>query len=346
MLKNDRFIRALRRLPVDRPPLWLMRQAGRYLPEYRALRARAPDFLSFCKQPELTCEAALQPWRRFDLDAAIVFSDILTVPDALGMSLAFVPGRGPVFQHPFRDYADLQRLKETEEAVASLSYVSQTTQLLFSALSRAIPIIGFAGSPWTVATYMVEGESSRMFTTIRTMLYKAPDLLHALLEKLTEVTIGYLKAQVASGAEAIMLFDTWGGILAHQEYKAFSLQYMQKIVDKLKNIVPVILFTKHAAPWLEALADTGCAGVGVDSTLCLPSVKACIGNRVALQGNMDPFLLFSKKETIQSAALDIMNTFGKTPGLIVNLGHGIDKDTPISGVEHLVEAVQTYKAGS
>eukprot|EP01059_Diplonema_ambulator_P025149 TRINITY_DN42141_c0_g1_i1.p1 TRINITY_DN42141_c0_g1~~TRINITY_DN42141_c0_g1_i1.p1 ORF type:complete len:326 (+),score=-58.89 TRINITY_DN42141_c0_g1_i1:205-1182(+) len=320
-----------------------MRQAGRYLPEYRALRAKATDFLDFCKQPELACEAALQPWRRFNLDAAIVFSDILTVPEALGMPLHFVLGEGPVFESPIRTSADLSLLKDTEEAVSRLQYVSETTKLLFRALGRAIPIIGFAGSPWTVATYMVEGGSSRTFSTIRTLLYKSPELLHALLDKLTAVTITYLNNQIIAGAEVIMLFDTWGGILAHDAYLSFSLRYMKKIIQHLPKSIPTILFTKQAAPWLESLADTGCSAVGLDATICLASAKARIGHLVALQGNMDPFLLFSSEQNIQNSALQIMDTFGSTPGLIVNLGHGIDKDTPIVSLEKLVTVVQNYQ---
>lgn len=345
-LENDRILRALQGLPVDRRPIWLMRQAGRYLPEYRELRKRVPDFMTFCKTPELACEATLQPLARFALDAAIVFSDILTLPDAMGMDLQFISGKGPIIHNPIRSKTDVDKLKPVD-MVSDLNYVMETIRLVTQEMGHKIPVIGFAGSPWTVATYMVEGQSNKLFSTIRSMVYQAPDILHALLRRLAKVTTEYLNAQIAAGARVVMLFDTWGGILAHQEYLEFSLAYMKDIAAQLTREIggqhiPIVFFTKNASPWLEQIAESGCDAVGIDSTIEMATAKERVGDRVALQGNLDPFLLFAKPNKIQQAVIDIIDGFGDGPGLVFNLGHGIDKNTPIDNVTLLVEAVHQY----
>lgn len=344
--KNNRLIDALLRRPVDRRPVWIMRQAGRYLPEYRELRKQVPDFMTFCKTPELACEATLQPLERFPLDAMIVFSDILTIPDAMGLDLSFVSEKGPVINNPIRSMDDLNKLKSVD-AAEDLDYVMEAIRLIVAEKGDEVPLIGFAGSPWTVATYMVEGQSSKMFSMIRKMLYQSPDLMHALLQKIAEVTAAYLNAQIAAGARAVMLFDTWGGILANQEYSEFSLAYMQFIASKLTRDVdgekiPVVFFTKNASPWLEVISESGCDAMGIDSTIDMATAKQRIGDRVALQGNLDPFLLFAKPEKIQQSVIDILDGFGTGPGLVFNLGHGIDRNTPIENVALMVEAVHQY----
>ena len=344
--ENDRIIRALLRQSVDRRPIWFMRQAGRYLPEYRELRKRVPDFMTFCKTPELACQATLQPLARFVLDAAIIFSDILTIPDAMGMDLQFVSGKGPIINNPIRSKEDVAALKPLD-VETDLNYVMEAIHLTHCEINDQVPIIGFAGSPWTVATYMVEGQSSKMFSIIRTMLYQSPDILHALLRRLAKATADYLNAQIAAGASVVMLFDTWGGILAHQEYLEFSLAYMKDIASQLTREVdgqrvPIIFFTKNAAPWLEQIAESGCDALGVDSTIEMAEAKRRVSDRVALQGNLDPFLLFAKPNRIQQAVIDILDGFGNGPGLVFNLGHGIDKQTPIDNVSLMVEAVHQY----
>lgn len=345
-IENDRLIRALLQQPVDRRPVWLMRQAGRYLPEYRQLRSQVPDFMTFCKTPELACEATLQPLARFPLDAAIVFSDILTIPDAMGLDLQFISGEGPVISDPIRSEADVKKLKPID-VEANLGYVMETLRLLHREIGTKLPIIGFAGSPWTVATYMVEGKSSRLFPTIRTMIYQRPGLAHALLTKIAETTVDYLNHQIEAGASVVMLFDTWGGVLGHQEYVEFSLAYMKYIAERLTREkagqkIPVIFFTKNASSWIEMIADSGCDAMGVDSGLDMSSVKKRVKGKVALQGNLDPFLLYAKTSKIQQAVIDILDGFGEDPGLVINLGHGIDKTTPIENVTVLVEAVHQY----
>jgi uroporphyrinogen decarboxylase len=344
--KNDRIIRALLRQPVDRRPVWMMRQAGRYLPEYLELRKSTPDFMRFCKTPELACQATLQPLARFSLDAAIVFSDILTVPDAMGLDLAFVPGQGPVFSQPIRSKSDLKRLKPVD-IEKDLGYVMEAIRLITAEIGHQIPLIGFAGSPWTVATYMVEGQSTKLFPTIRAMAYQAPDVLHALLSQLATVTTHYLNAQIAAGVRVIMLFDTWGGVLSHPGYLEFSLAYMKQIAQQLIREVdgqriPVVFFTKNASPWLEDIADSGCDAMGIDSGIDMLSAKQRVGDRVALQGNLDPFALFANSDKIQQGVIDILDSFGNDPGLVFNLGHGIDRHTPIDNVNVMVEAVHRY----
>lgn len=344
--ENDRIIRALLRQPMDRRPLWMMRQAGRYLPEYRELRKRVPDFMAFCKTPDLACEVTLQPLERFALDAAIVFSDILTIPDAMDVDLEFVSGKGPIIRNPVRSMKDVENLRPVE-VESDLGYVMETMRLIYREIGDKLPVIGFAGSPWTVATYMVEGQSTKTFSVIRRMVYEAPEVMHALLRQLAKTTAEYLNAQIAAGARVVMVFDTWGGVLANHEYPEFSLSYMQDIASQLTREVngekiPVVFFTKNASPWLEMIAESDCDAMGIDSTIEMSEAKRRVGDRVALQGNLDPFLLFGKKNKIQQAVIDILDGFGDGPGLVFNLGHGIDKQTPIENVQLMVEAVHQY----
>ncbi len=342
-LKNDRFLRALMRQPVDRTPMWIMRQAGRYLPEYRATRARAGSFMDLCSNPELACEVTLQPLERYDLDAAILFSDILTVPDAMGLGLHFIQGEGPKFSRPVRSAADIDALADPDPE-QELRYVTDAVRTIRRALNGRVPLIGFAGSPWTVATYAVEGGSSRDFAHIKGMLFDAPELLHKLLDKITTSTINYLNAQIAAGAQAIMVFDTWGGALSPENYQIFSLQYMQRIVEALTKehqgrSVPNILFTKNGGQWLEQIAATGCNGVGLDWTTSLAEARQRIGSQVALQGNLDPSVLYASPETIRIEALKVLESFGHGSGHIFNLGHGIHQHIQPEHVQALVNAV-------
>ncbi|MGB0668671.1 MAG: uroporphyrinogen decarboxylase, partial [Porticoccaceae bacterium] len=329
-LKNDRFLKALMRQPVDRTPVWMMRQAGRYLPEYRATRAQAGDFMSLCKNTELACEVTLQPLERYELDAAILFSDILTIPDAMGLGLYFAEGEGPKFHKPVRTEADIDQLQVINTA-SDLAYVTDAVSMIRRELQGRVPLIGFSGSPWTLATYMIEGQSSRDFARAKTMLYTQPELMHQLLDKLALSVIDYLNAQIIAGAQAVQIFDTWGGALSHAAYQEFSLAYMQKIVSGLikqadGRDVPVILFTKGGGLWLEAMADSGCDGLGLDWTMDLAVAKARVGNRVALQGNMDPAVLRADPATIEREVQRILASFGSGSGHIFNLGHGITPD--------------------
>lgn len=342
-LENDRFIRALLREPIDRTPVWLMRQAGRYLPEYRALRAKAKDFFTFCQTPEMACEATLQPIARFPLDAAIIFSDILTVPLAMGCEIRMNEGRGPFAPSPVRDQEAIDQLT-VRHAVEKLHYVSQAIQLTKKELNNKIPLIGFAGSPWTVATYMVEGQSSKTFEIIKSMLYKNPVLLHQLLQKITDVTIDYLNMQINAGANVIMLFDSWGGALSPYEYQLFSLQYMKMIGEKIQRMhshkkIPLIFFSKGCGLYLNTIADSGCDAVGLDWTMDLALAKKQVGDRVALQGNLDPSILLSTPETVRSEAKKILDVYKNQTGFVFNLGHGISKDTPVENVEALMETI-------
>ncbi|MCG9011935.1 uroporphyrinogen decarboxylase, partial [Laribacter hongkongensis] len=294
-LKNDTFLRALLRQPTDYTPVWMMRQAGRYLPEYRATRARAGNFLALCKSPELACEVTLQPLERFPLDAAILFSDILTVPDAMGLGLYFAEGEGPKFERPLRDEADIRRLCKPDVGT-ELAYVTDAVSTIRKALDSRVPLIGFSGSPWTLACYMVEGGSSSDFRTIKTMAYSRPDLLHHILSVTADTVIDYLNAQIAAGAQAVQIFDTWGGALSHAAYREFSLAYMQRIIAGLNREaegrrVPVIVFTKGGGQWLEAMADTGADALGLDWTTDIGEARRRVGDRVALQGNFDPVAL-------------------------------------------------------
>lgn len=342
-LQNDRYLRALLREPVDMTPVWMMRQAGRYLPEYRATRAEAGDFMSLCKNPELACEVTLQPLRRFALDAAILFSDILTIPDAMDLGLYFETGEGPRFERPVRSLADVQKLG-VPDPEQELGYVMDAVRTIRRELKGAVPLIGFSGSPWTLATYMVEGGSSKAFTRIKKMMYAEPQTLHLLLDKLADSVIVYLNAQIRAGAQSVMVFDTWGGALTGRDYREFSLHYMHKIVDGLLREhdgrrVPVTLFTKGGGQWLEAIADTGCDAVGLDWTTSLADARARIGSRVALQGNMDPSMLYAPPARIEQEVASLLAEFGAGTGHVCNLGHGIHPDVDPAHAGVFVEAV-------
>ena len=342
-LKNDRFLRALLQLPVDRTPVWMMRQAGRYLPEYRATREQAGSFLDLCKNAELACEVTLQPLRRYPMDAAILFSDILTVPDALGLGLYFEEGEGPRFRKTVRNEADLSGLN-TIKADDDLGYVMRAVSTIRRELNGAIPLIGFSGSPWTLATYMVEGGSSKNFAKIKSMLYDQPATAHALLGKLADAVTDYLNAQVEAGAQALQLFDSWGGALSHDTFNEFSLDYLQRIVSGIKpapdgSVVPVIVFCKGCNGHLEAIADTGCHAAGVDWTIALTDARARVGDRVALQGNMDPSVLLSSPQVIRDQVGKVLKSFGSGNGHVFNLGHGITPDVKPENLAALVDAV-------
>ena len=346
MLKNNDFIRALLGQPVKQTPVWIMRQAGRYLPEYRQLRSQAQDFMQFCKTPELACEATLQPLRRFDLDAAILFSDILTIPEAMGMPLQFVTGTGPVFADPIRDQAALNQLVQPQMD-KELSYVIEAVSLIHRELNYELPLIGFAGSPWTLACYMVEGQASKTFSQAKGMLYTNATLMHVLLQRLTTIIIDYLNAQIMAGADAVMLFDTWGGLLTTEHYQRFSLQYMQQIIDGLihereRQRIPVILFTKGGASWLENMATSGCDAIGVDWSIDLSVARQRVGDQVALQGNLDPCVLYGQPDTIKQAVADLLADYGSGSGHVFNLGHGIYPDIDPDQVAVMVNAVHHY----
>jgi uroporphyrinogen decarboxylase len=344
-LQNDRYLRALLRQPVDVTPVWMMRQAGRYLPEYKATRAEAGDFMSLCKNAELACEVTLQPLRRFELDAAILFSDILTIPDAMGLGLYFETGEGPKFERPLATLADIKKIA-IPDPEDELGYVMNAVRTIRKNLQGQVPLIGFSGSPWTLATYMVEGGSSKAFTKIKKMAFSDPQALHLLLDKLADSVILYLNAQIAAGAQSVMVFDTWGGVLSGRDYKEFSLQYMHKIVDGLTREyqgqrVPVTLFTKNAGLWLEAIADTGCDAVGLDWTVDIADAKQRIGHKVALQGNMDPSMLYAPASRIEQEVQTILDGFGHGEGHVFNLGHGIHLDVPPENAKVFVDAVHT-----
>ena len=347
-LKNDRFLRALARQPVDKTPVWMMRQAGRYLPEYRQVRGQAGDFMSLCKNTELACEVTLQPLERFELDAAILFSDILTIPDAMGLGLYFAEGEGPKFHKPLRSEADIDQLEVIKTAV-DLTYVTDAVSMIRQELNGRVPLIGFSGSPWTLATYMIEGQSSRDFTRAKTMLYTQPELLHQLLEKLALSVIDYLNAQILAGAQVVQIFDTWGGALSHSAYLEFSLSFMAKIVDGLikqadGRDVPVILFTKGGGLWLEAMADTGCDCLGLDWTVDIGAAHHRVGDKVALQGNMDPAILRAKPEVIRGEVKRILGSFGQNDGHVFNLGHGITPDINPDNAKIFIDAVHEFSS--
>lgn len=327
MLKNDLLLRALLRQPVPRTPVWMMRQAGRYLPEYRATRERAGNFLKLCMTPELACEVTLQPLARFPLDAAILFSDILTIPHALGLGLQFETGEGPRIERPVRSRADVDRLGVPDPAT-DLRYVMDAVALIRRELHDSVPLIGFAGSPWTVGTYVVEGGSTRDFARIKGMMYEDPATLHRLLALLATSTTLYLNAQIAAGAQAVMIFDTWGGVLAPAQYREFSLQYMQSIADGLtreneQRKVPVILFTKGGGAWLSEMAKTGCDALGVDWTTDLADARRSVNDSTALQGNLDPSCLYSSPARIREEVGRVLESYGHGHGHVFNLGHGI-----------------------
>lgn len=343
LLKNDRLLRALLREPVDVTPVWMMRQAGRYLPEYRQTRARAGDFMTLCRTPELACEVTLQPLARYPLDAAILFSDILTVPDAMGLGLYFTEGEGPHFRNPVRSTADVRALG-VPDPEQELRYVIDAVRVIRTALDGAVPLIGFSGSPWTLATYMVEGGSSKNFSTIKGLMFEQPQVLHKLLDVLARSVSAYLNAQIAAGAQAVMIFDTWGGVLSTRDYREFSLAYMQRIVESLPREhegrrVPVILFTKDGGEWLELMAQTGCDALGMDWKLELSVARARVGDKVALQGNMDPCVLYASPERIRSEVAHILASFGKGEGHVFNLGHGIHPEIDPEHAGAFVSAV-------
>lgn len=347
-LKNDRYLRALQRLPVDMTPVWMMRQAGRYLPEYKATRAEAGDFMSLCKNAELACEVTLQPLRRYALDAAILFSDILTIPDAMGLGLHFETGEGPRFSHPITSMADVEKLP-IPDPEDELGYVMNAVRTIRTALKGEVPLIGFSGSPWTLATYMVEGGSSKAFTLIKKMMYADPKVLHLLLDKLAQSVILYLNAQIRAGAQAVMIFDTWGGVLTGRDYQQFSLYYMHKIVDGLQREnedrrVPVTLFTKGGGQWLEAMAETGCDALGLDWTIDIQEARRRVGHKVALQGNMDPSILYAPPARIEEEVATILAGFGQGEGHVFNLGHGIHQDVPPENAASFVESVHRLSA--
>ncbi|KHD09028.1 uroporphyrinogen decarboxylase [Candidatus Thiomargarita nelsonii] len=343
MHPNDRFLRALQREPVDVTPVWMMRQAGRYLPEYRETRARAKDFLTLCKTPELACEVTLQPIARFPLDAAILFSDILTIPDAMGLGLYFSDGEGPRFERPVRNLSQINNLGVPDPNEA-LRYVMDAVSLIRRELAGKVPLIGFSGSPWTLATYMVEGGSTKNFSRVKGLMFEQPKAMHTLLDTLAEAVTAYLNAQIAAGAQAVMVFDTWGGILSTRDYFAFSLDYMRKIVAGLiresdGQRVPVILFTKDGNEWLEEIAATGCDAVGLDWKLPLSVARSRVGDKVALQGNMDPCVLYASPERIRDEVASILASFGEGNGHVFNLGHGIHPQIDPEHVKGFIDAV-------
>mgnify|MGYP006412917209 FL=1 len=342
-LKNDRFLRALAGEPVDRTPVWMMRQAGRYLPEYKATRAQAGSFMDLCKNPELACEVTIQPLERFPLDAAILFSDILTVPDAMGLGLYFAEGEGPNFERPVRTAADIEKLF-VPDPEGELQYVMNAVRTIRKELDGRVPLIGFAGSPWTLATYMVEGKSSKEYATTKGMLYSDPASLHKILDVTARSVTAYLNAQIAAGAQAVMVFDSWGGALSHEAYQEFSLRYMQQIVDGLTREhegkkVPVILFTKGGCLWLESMAETGCDALGLDWTVDIGDARKRVGDRVALQGNMDPAVLYGTPERIRQEVATILQRYGQGSGHVFNLGHGIHQYVDPENAGVFVDAV-------
>jgi uroporphyrinogen decarboxylase len=340
-MKNHRLIRAFLKQPVDKTPIWLMRQAGRYLPEYRQLRKQIPDFLTLCKTPELACQATLQPLERFNLDGAIIFSDILTIPDAMGLGLHFVENEGPKFSHPLRSHRDITNLP-IPDPESELRYVCDTLRLVKKSLNDTLPVIGFSGSPWTLAAYMLEGQSSDNFVLAKKMLYETPKTMRTLLEKLSESITLYLNAQIRAGADAVMIFDTWGGLLTTQDYCDFSLYYIKQIISNLNQSVPIIVFTKHGGQWIEHIATSGCNVIGLDWTTSLKKAKTIlekINPTIALQGNLDPALLLTSPMAIEHSVKIILEEYGKSPGHVFNLGHGILQQTPVENVKALVDCV-------
>ncbi|RTZ45749.1 uroporphyrinogen decarboxylase [Candidimonas sp. SYP-B2681] len=347
ILKNDIFLRSLMREPVPYTPLWLMRQAGRYLPEYNETRARAGSFLALAQNREYACEVTLQPLLRFKLDAAILFSDILTIPHAMGLGLDFLTGEGPKFAHPVRHEDDVKKLVVPD--MAKLQYVFDAVSLIRKELDGKVPLIGFAGSPWTVGCYMVEGQGSSDYRLIKTMLYSRPDLLHRILEINAQATTEYLNAQIQAGAQAVMIFDSWGGVLADGLFHEFSLAYTHKVMRGLireheGRKVPAIVFTKGGAQWIEQIASIGCDAVGLDWTANLAHVRQRTADSVALQGNLDPMALFGGEAAIRAEARRVIDDFGpvKNGGHVFNLGHGISRFTPPEAVSVLVDEVHTY----
>lgn len=347
-LKNDRFLRALTGQSVDVTPVWMMRQAGRYLPEYRATRKVAGDFMSLCQSPEMACEVTLQPLRRYPMDAAILFSDILTIPDAMGLGLYFAEGEGPRFRKTVRTEQDVEQLPVPAIA-RDLSYVTDAVSLIRRELNGSVPLIGFSGSPWTLATYMIEGSGSKDFRHAKEFMYNHPELMHQLLDKLAQTVTAYLNAQIAAGAQAVQIFDTWGGILSTGAYQAFSLAYMKKIIAGLTpeadgRKVPVIVFTKNGGLWLDQIADSGAHCVGLDWTIEMGRARAMIGDKVSLQGNMDPTILYSSPAAIRSEVDRILASYGEGNGHVFNLGHGITPGVDPDNVAVFIDAVHELSA--
>ena len=342
-LQNDRLLRALLRQPVDTTPIWIMRQAGRYLPEYRAVRAQAGSFMQLCKSPELACTVTMQPLARFALDAAILFSDILTIPDAMGLGLSFKEGEGPQFARPLRTARDIQNLSAPDPDL-SLRYVLDATRLVRQELAGKVPLIGFCGSPWTMASYMVEGRANKEFPQIKNLMREQPALLHQLLSVLATAVTDHLNAQIQAGAQAVMVFDTWGGMLTTPLYQEYSLHYCQQIISNVTRHhegreVPVILFTKNGGQWLDIMAATGCSALGVDWQVNLQTARATVGTQVALQGNMNPQILLQSPALIREEVARILAEYGAGDGHVFNLGHGITPDVPPEHVGVLVDAV-------
>ncbi len=340
------YINALLKKEVTRTPIWVMRQAGRYLPEYRATRKKAGDFLTLCKSSDLACEVTMQPLERFDLDAAILFSDILTIPDAMGLGLHFIEGEGPKFTNPLNTLQDIENLKKPDVS-QELSYVSEAVSVIKKNLKGRVPLIGFTGSPWTLATYMIEGGSSKTFSKVKGLMYENPKHMHQLLDVLADTIIDYLNSQIESGADSVMIFDTWGGLLNKESYENFSLRYMSKIVDGITReyegkIIPVTLFTKGGSAWLEQIAATGCDAIGIDWTIEIGEAERRVGGQVALQGNLDPSVLFASKEVIKTEVNKILGQFKGSTGHVFNLGHGITPEVNPESMKFLVDAVHSY----
>jgi len=347
-LKNKRFIDALLRRPVDVTPVWMMRQAGRYLPEYRATRNKAGSFMNLCQSPELACEVTLQPLERFPLDAAILFSDILTIPDAMGLGLRFTTGEGPTFDRPVRTTRDVEALGALDPHT-DLKYVIDAVSLIRKELNGRVPLIGFSGSPWTLSTYMVEGGASKDFSKIKGLMFDQPQLLHQLLDTLAQSVTAYLNAQIAAGAQAVMIFDTWGGILTPRDFREFSLQYMTQIVDGLTKIhddqaIPSILFTKGGGAWLEDMTLSKCNALGIDWTLDIGDARKRVGDKVALQGNMDPCILYASPERIREEVATILASYGHGEGHVFNLGHGIHPSVDPDNVKQFIHSVHELSA--
>ena len=345
-LKNDTFLRALLKQPVEYTPIWMMRQAGRYLPEYRKVRGEAGSFMAVCTNPELACEVTMQPLRRFDFDAAILFSDILTIPDAMGLGLHFTEGEGPKFERPLRTAADIEKLAVIDPEI-ELRYVTDAVRLIRKNLDGSVPLIGFSGSPWTLATYMVEGASSKNFAKVKALMYNDPALMHKLLDTLAQSVAAYLNAQIAAGAQAVMLFDTWGGMLSSEDYNEFSLRYAKQVRDLLileneGRRVPNILFTKGGGLWLEEMANTGYDALGLDWQTDIQHARTRVGDKVALQGNLDPLALYANPDVITEKVKTILQKYGNGSGHVFNLGHGILPDINPEHVKAMVDSVHKY----
>jgi uroporphyrinogen decarboxylase len=345
-LKNDTFIKALLKQHVDYTPVWMMRQAGRYLPEYRQVREQAGSFLNLCTNPELACEVTLQPLRRFDFDAAILFSDILTIPDAMGLGLYFTEGEGPKFKYPLRTAEDIAKLP-IPDPEQELRYVMDAVRLIRKNLAGSVPLIGFSGSPWTLATYMVEGGSSKSFQRVKGLMFEQPKLMHIMLDKLAQSVASYLNAQIAAGAQAVMLFDTWGGALSTEDYREFSLYYAKQVRSLLNTQIngqqiPTVLFSKGGGQWLEMMVDAGYDALGLDWQTDIASARTRVGNRVALQGNLDPVALYAQPEVITEKVKTILQQYGQGSGHVFNLGHGILPDINPDHVKAMVDAVHQH----